>query len=147
MTLKDWEQNNKWLVSHQTSKAEVASLIAVGDRSLKDSRVDGLSSDAQLALAYSAGLQYAIAALAAAGYRPARGGDHHFHAIQTLTHTLRWAAKDIRRFDAFRKKRNMSSYERAGDATAAEVQEMQELASTLRTNLDHWLKTEHKELL
>jgi hydrogenase/urease accessory protein HupE len=73
MTLSDWEQRNKWLVAHRTSKNEIAEIVAVGDRDLSDSRVAGLSVDSRLMHAYSAGLEFATAALAAAGYRPARG--------------------------------------------------------------------------
>lgn len=52
MTLRDWEQTSRWLVAHQTTKEEIVNLLAVGDRDLQDSRVDGLSADSCMALAY-----------------------------------------------------------------------------------------------
>lgn len=147
MSLRDWEQKNRWMVAHQTSKEEIANLLAVGDRDLRDSQVAGLSGDARMGLAYSAALQFASAALAAAGYRPVRGGDHHFRVIQALALTIGWQAKAINRLEAFRKKRNISSYERAGDVTETEARDAQDLAASLRADLADWLATNHKELL
>ena len=147
MTLKQWEQVNKWLVAHQTSKEEIANLLDVGHRDLRDSRVAGLSADARLGHAYAAALQYASAALAAAGYRPARGGDHHYRVIQALALTIGWEAKRVARLDAFRKKRNLSSYERAGDVSDAETEEIRQLAISLRDDVDSWLKKIHPELI
>ena len=48
MSLKDWEERNKWLVPHRTTKMEIADMFEVGDRNLRDSRVEGLSADARL---------------------------------------------------------------------------------------------------
>ena len=72
MTLRHWEQVNRWLISYETSREEIANLLAVGDRNLHDSGVEGLSPDTRLALAYGAALEFARTALSAAGYRPAR---------------------------------------------------------------------------
>lgn len=85
--------------------------LPVGDRDLKDSRIEGLSADGRMAHAYSAALQFASAALAAAGYRPTRGGDHHFRTTDSLSLTIGWDARSVQRLQAFRKKRNVSSHE------------------------------------
>jgi hypothetical protein len=52
----------------------------------------------------------------------------------------------VRRLDAFRKARNISSYERAGDVSDAQAAEAQEFAAALRTELVAWLKHEHPDL-
>ena len=145
--MKAWEQTNRWLVAHQTSRDEIASLLAVGDRDLRDSRVAGLSADARLSMAYSSALQFASAALAAEGYRPARGGDHHYRIIQALALTLGWDAKKVKRLDTFRTKRNTSAYERAGEVSDAEAQEIQNMAAALRDELVTWLGRNHPELI
>jgi hypothetical protein len=132
MTLRDWEQTNRWLVAHRTTREEIGDLLAVGDRDLRDSRVAALSADARLGLAYTAALQFASAALAAAGYRPTRGGDHHYRTIQALTLTIGWDAKQVKRLDTFRSKRNTSAYERAGEVSDAEAREIQDMAERLR---------------
>lgn len=100
-----------------------------------------------MSLAYSAALQFASAALAAAGYRPARGGDHHYRVIQSLALTIGWSAVSIKTLDAFRTKRNVASYARVGNVSDRDAQEMQELAVQLRADVVTWLKGEHAELL
>jgi hypothetical protein len=48
--------------------------------------------------------------------------------------------------DAFRKKRNISGYERAGSVSEQEVAEMIALASQLRAMLEAWLRQNHPSL-
>src|SRR5206468_10588744 len=69
-------------------------------------------------------LQAATAALAAAGYRASRE-NHHYRVIQSLELTLGKDAKFIRAFDAFRKKRNVSSYEGADERSEEHTSELQ----------------------
>jgi hypothetical protein len=76
-----------WLTEHQSSPEELADLLAVIDRDLRDCRSPGLSPDWQMSIAYNAALQAALAGLAAEGYRVARES-HHFRAIQSLALTL-----------------------------------------------------------
>ena len=61
MSLKDWLKN-AWLTEHETSQEEIADLLAVIDRDLDDCQSEGLSPDWQLAIAYNAALQTALAA-------------------------------------------------------------------------------------
>ncbi len=135
MILESWLKN-KWLVEHQTSRQEITNLLAVADRELTDCQVTGLSCDARLSHAYNAALQAATAALAAAGYRPARGGAHHHYVIQSLEHTLGLDSAVIAQFDAFRKKRNIGGYELAGSVSDQEAQEMFDLAKMLREKVE-----------
>jgi hypothetical protein len=146
MTLKQWLAN-RWLVKHETTKDEIAALISVVERDLRDAAVEGVSPDWRLAIAYNAGLQCAITALAASGYRPSKGGAHHYYAIEALRFTLGVDENTIRVFDAFRKKRNIADYERAGTVTNQEVKELVELSRELRDRLVHWLQEHHPNLL
>jgi hypothetical protein len=116
------------------------------DRDLNDCQSEGLSPDWQLAIAYNAALQVALAGLAAEGYRVAREA-HHFRAIQSLALTLGCDKATIAHLDAFRKKRNISDYERAGSVSIREAEEMQELAHTLQVELLDWLGRAHSDLL
>lgn len=147
MTLKQREQVNKWLIAYPTSKEEIANLLAVGDRNVRDSGVTGLTPDTRLSLAYGAALEFARTALSAAGYRPARGSDQHVRVIESLQHTIGWDSKRIRRLDGYRKVRNISSYERAGDVTDAQADEAEALARDLRSEVIAWLRKTHPELL
>ena len=56
-------------MAHRTSSREIAELLNMVRQDLSQSRTSGLSRDWSLNIAYSAALQAAGAALAAAGYR------------------------------------------------------------------------------
>ncbi len=149
MSLSDWARNG-WLVAHQTSPREIADLLAVADRDLRDCAVKDLSEDWKLAIgvaiAYNAALQCATVALAAWGYRASREA-HHYRVIQSLAHTLGADAKLVAQLDAFRKKRNVSDYERAGWVSGKEASEMVALAKQLRKQVEVWLRQNHPHLL
>lgn len=98
---------------HQTSTHEIADLLAVVERDLADSAADQISADWRLNIAYNAALQAATAALAASGYRASRD-QHHYRIIQSLRETIAAEERLVMAFDAFRKKRNLGGYERAG---------------------------------
>ncbi len=145
MSLTQWLRNG-WLVEHRSSKREIADLFAVADRDLKDSKNTSVSDDWRLAIAYNAALQLAAGALAAAGFRAARDS-HHYRVIQSLEHTIGVDAKTIIQLEQFRKKRNLSDYERAGAVSATEVATMITLAEGLRRDVESWIRQAHPELL
>lgn len=145
MSLSSWRDNG-WLVEHKPTAEEIRDLFAVADRDLRDSAVAGLSADTQLALAYNAALQIGAPALAAAGYRAARDRKHHW-TIQSLAHTINADPKLIARLDAFRKKRNIGDYERAGATSPKEAEELRVLAQQLVTKVKAWLEASHPDLL
>lgn len=121
-------------------------LLDVVERDLSDSAAEGLSSDWRLNIAYNAALQAATAALAAAGYRATRD-QHHYRVIQSLRETIGADAQLVTAFDAFRKKRNISGYDRAGMVSDAEVKAMREMALQLRDDVLAWLRRRHPDLL
>ena len=145
MSLRDWLRNG-WLTEHETTRQEIADLLSVVDRDLSDCQSSGLSADWRLGIAYNAALQVAIAGLAAEGCRVARES-HHFRAIQSLAFTLGCDAALTAQLEAFRKKRNISDYERAGAVSAQEAGEMIDLAKRLRDGLVRWLRHAHPDLL
>ncbi|HEY4761556.1 MAG TPA: hypothetical protein VIH42_13320 [Thermoguttaceae bacterium] len=145
MSLQDWLKNG-WLADHKTSPDEIADLLSVIDRDLNDCQTSSISPDWRLSIAYNAALQVAVAGLAAMGYRPGREA-HHYRTIQSLAYTLRTDSTTIAQLDAFRKKRNISDYERAGSVTDIEANEMISLALKLRKELLQWLKKEHPEFM
>lgn len=145
MTLRDWLAA-RWIEEHQSSRKEIADLFAIADQNLRDSQVAAISADLQLSAAYNAALQLATAALAAAGYRIGRDR-HHERTIQSLAFTLGIDADQIRRFDVFRRKRNLSWYERAGGTSDQEVASMRRLAEQLRREVPAWITARHPDLL
>jgi hypothetical protein len=145
VSLRDWLKNG-WLTEHETARQEIADLLSLIDRDLSDCQSPGLSADWRLGIAYNAALQVAVAGLAAEGYRVARES-HHFRAVQSLAFTLGSDGPLIAQLDAFRKKRNISDYERAGSVSTQEAQEMIDLAGRLRDGLVRWLRRAHPDLL
>ncbi|MFO7774148.1 MAG: hypothetical protein R6V59_09545 [Dehalococcoidia bacterium] len=145
MTLSDW-LGRGWLVKHRPDRWEIRHLLGIADRDITDSQAEGISTDTRLGLAYNAALQLAVAALAATGYRAGRGA-HHYRAIQSLAFTVGASADLIDQLDSFRKKRNISDYERAGAVSQHEATEMLALAKTLREMVAAWLKNNHPELI
>lgn len=145
MSLQNWLQNS-WLVQHATSMEEIANLLRISDRDLSACQVKQLPADWRFAIAYNAGLQAATAALASAGYRAARD-NHHDRVIQ------RWSSQPLRGasssmpFDGFRKKRNVSSYDLAGSVSDKEADEMFQLATRLRADVEAWIQATRPELL
>lgn len=144
MSLKDWAANG-WLHEHKATPEEIADLFAVADRDLEDCERPGLSSDWRLNIAYNAALQLGVAALAAEGYRAARDS-HHYRVIQSLALTIGTTAATVILFDAFRKKRNIGGYERAGVVSKQEADEMVAFARNLRSDTEAWIKQKHPKI-
>lgn len=145
MSLQSWRQNS-WLVQHATSPEEITNLLGLSDRDLAACQVKQLPADWRFAIAYNAGLQAATAALAAAGYRATRD-NHHYRVIQSLEFTTTPDRRVIDTFDAFRKKRNISSYDLAGSVSDKEADEMLKLAASLRADVEKWIRATRPELL
>jgi len=91
-------------------------------------------------------LQAATAALAAAGYR-ASGESHHYRVLQSLTLTLGVSTETLRQLDAFRKKRNLTGYERAGTVSDQEAAEIIRVAQTIREQVEQWVKANRPGLM
>lgn len=145
MTLRDWREN-RWLVEHVTSREEIAELLAVVERDLADAAIERLSPDWRLGIAYNAALQLATAALAATGYRPGRERAHE-RTILSLRHTVELDQADVDLLDAVRRRRNITSYERAGTTSVTEAEEVYRMAARLDATIRGWLRDEHPALL
>jgi hypothetical protein len=134
------------LTQHQTSVREIADLLAVVERDLADSAAESVSADWRMNIAYNAALQAATAALAASGYRATRD-QHHFRIIQSLRETIGASAQVVATFDAFRKKRNITGYERVGIVSDSDAAEMRKLAVAIRDDTIVWIRKNHPNLL
>lgn len=105
-----------------------------------------ISADWRLAIAYNAALQVATAALAASGYCASREA-HHFRTIQSLAFAIEADPALIAQLEAFRKKRNISDYERASAVSDQEAEEMVALAERFRKLFKDWLRVCHPNLV
>jgi len=145
MTLAAWLKN-EWIHEHQTSLQEVVHLLALIDRDLRDCKNTDLSADWRFNIAYNAALQSANLALAVSGFRAGRESPH-YRVIQSLGLTVELDSKSIAKFDAFRKKRNTSEYDRAGAVTEIELEELISFAADLQKRVFIWLKNNHPEFV
>ena len=145
MTLQSWLEN-RWLTAHDPSPEEVADLLAAVDRDLEDAALDRLSPDWRFNIAYNAALQMATLALAAEGYRPERQRAHE-RAIQSLRLTIAADTRLVDTLEGMRRKRNVSTYERAGTTSPSEADEVYRLATRLREDVMTWLADRHADLL
>jgi hypothetical protein len=147
MSLESYRQNG-WLVAHQTSADEIRNLLGVADTKISDyQKAKEVSADSRLSIAYNAILASATAVLAAAGYRPARGGNEHFRTIQALEFTVDPDTNLTKRIDALRKKRNQSAYEVSGAVSENEAAHGFSLALQMRGEAETWIKANRPELL
>lgn len=79
--------SNSWIRQHETSKEEIARLLAIADRDIAQSQTTGLGAEWRFDIAYNAALQLATAALAACGYRAERQ-NKHMRTIECLSFTV-----------------------------------------------------------
>jgi hypothetical protein len=145
MTLADWQRNG-WVLEHETSAQEIGDLLAVVERDLADSAAEQISADWRMNIAYNAALQAATAALAASGYRASRE-QHHYRIIQSLRETISATPQQVAALDAFRKKRNITGYERVGAVSDADAADMRELAVEVRDEVIARLRRQRPDLV
>jgi hypothetical protein len=145
VSLANWQKNG-WLVEHRATRDEIRDLMGIVARDLADCRTEGLSPDWRLSIAYNAALQAATAALCASGYRASREA-HHYRAIESLALTIEAPSGIVRQFDAFRKKRNIGGYDRAGTTSDQEAGEMIALAEGISRDVTTWLRKNHPGLV
>src|SRR3990172_3121957 len=138
MSLKAWLAKGV-LRTHKPSRKEIASLLALADRSLADAGIGALSAEGRFQFAYNAALTVASAALHASGYRTnSNAPGHHAITVESTEHTFGADAALVRKFDGFRRKRNRVSYDAPAALSEPEVTEMLALARQLRRDVEAW---------
>lgn len=146
MSLTQWLANG-WLKPHQSSSQEIANLLAIVRRDLKDARRRELSDDWRFGIAYNAALKLCTILLFAEGFRPHQSLAH-FRTLQGLTEVLGESRKaDAAYLDACRIKRNTVEYDCVGAATGADADELIEFAESLLDDVIDWLRTTHPQLV
>jgi hypothetical protein len=146
MSLESWAAAG-WLRPHQSSRQEIADLLAAAARDLSDAQVEAVSLDTRLALAYEAARLLARAALHASGHLVARRDQDHNFTIESLRFTVGLDENTVLHLQALRKKRNIGSYQRPGATSTGEVQQAIAVARNLMEGVGTWLRRQHPELL
>ncbi len=145
--LQRWVESGA-LRRHRTSRREIADLLAVVDRDLRDATVAALSLDRRFAIAYSAVLGLSNIVLAASGYRAVAQRGHHAVTLQALPELM---GDEVREaavyFDSCRILRNTSDYDRAGGVSKSDVEELVGEALAFRGRVPDWLADAHPRLV
>ena len=145
MSLEDL-QKQKRLRAHETSRDEIAGLFKIAAKDMQDTSVDLISSDRRFATAYNAALQLSTIVLHCHGYRT-RGGGHHAATFAALGEIGIPELSDYSAyFDGCRSKRNITDYDRAGEITESEAEELLAEASAFHQAVKIWLKDHHPDL-
>ena len=145
MSLRQWADNG-WLRPHQTSAQEVADLLAIVERDLKDAAGE-ISADWRFGIAYNAALKLCTVLLFATGYRPERNLAH-YRTLAALPLILGLEKQeDAAYLDACRAKRNTVEYDMAGAATSQDADELLAFVRALRADMLAWLRKNHPALL
>jgi hypothetical protein len=146
MTLRDLLAEGR-IRPHKTSVREIGDLLRVVDRDLADAGIRQLSADRRFATAYNAALQLASIVLHAAGYRTA-GSGHHWATFYVLPEIMGHPAQSRADYlDNCRSKRNVTDYDRAGEISDREVEEILAEARAFRSDVVSWLRKNHAGLL
>ena len=145
MTLELYLDNN-WIRRHETSRQEIAELLAIADRDIGESQTRGLGPEWRFGIAYNAALQLAAAALAAAGFLAERQNKHQ-RTIEYLAFTIGLERNEVDLLDLCRRKRHTNLYDQVGAVSDQEANEMITLAKHLRAQVETWLKDNHCTLL
>ena len=145
MSLEQWAKNG-WLRSHKTSRREIADLLAIVDRDLKDAEGD-ISADWKFGIAYNAALKLCTILLHSSGYRPEKSLAH-YRTLQALPLILGERHKDDANYlDTCRTKRNTAEYDRAGVTTEEDARELIDFVRELRGEVIDWLRKNHPKLI
>ena len=116
-------------------------------RSLNDSKVEGISADLRFVATFTAALTAATIALRASGYRTVTQVGHHTKIVESLELTINADPKLIQKLKVFSNKRNKSVYDVAGAVSDQELKEIAKLATELNSQVTLWLQKSHPELL
>lgn len=134
----------KWLsegsiVPHKSNEFEIADLFRIVSRDIKDSKIKELSTDRRFATAYNGALQLCTIVLVLSGYRPKAKNGHHFITISAIPELLgnSQKARSIY-FNACRTKRNITDYDREGEISDAELNELLDEVSAFESEIKKW---------
>jgi hypothetical protein len=132
-------RGRRGLQPHKTSKAEIQDLLSLVERDLRDAKVQALSSDRRFLIAYEAGLNLSTIALYFAGYET-QGTGHHWLTFQLLPEIMGSDYADLATyFDSCRAKRNAGTYDRGGQISDSDAEELRREVSGFKASVVDWL--------
>jgi hypothetical protein len=121
-------------------------LLQLAERGLADAQVPGVSADGRFMMTYDAAMALATIPLHCAGFMT-DGTRHHRTTFAALPLIMGGEISDLAYyFDACRTKRNASAYDRSGQASESEVEELIGEVAGFLEKVIAWLKAHHPNL-
>ena len=146
MNFKKWLAEER-LRTHKTSKEEIQGLLEIAKRDLNDASVQDLSTDRRFLIAYEGALTMATIPLYCAGYET-YGRGHHWMTFRILPDVMGEIYSDLADyFDQCRTKRNVGTYDRGGQISESEVDELIAEVKSFYEDVIDWLKRNHTNLI
>lgn len=122
-------------------------MLAVVERDLRDAAVRGLSAERRFLIAYEAGLTLATVPLYCAGFET-HGAGHHWVTFQLLPEVMGKEFSELAEyFDVCRTKRNVGTYDRAGEISSGEADEITKEVTSFNVEVKKWLRAKHPALV
>ena len=145
MTLSQWLEN-RWLQKHNTTPEEIANLLRIVERDLKDAGA-GLSADWRFGIAYNAALKLCTILLYTEGFR-AEKNLQHYRTIEALPKILGPEKRnDADYLNACRIKRNTAEYDAVGAVSDDDGDELIAFVLEFRKEVLSHLNKHHPGLL
>ena len=146
MNFKRWLAEERLRI-HETSKKEIQGLLEIANRDLNDASVQDLSIDRRFLIAYEGALTLATIPLYCAGYET-YGRGHHWLTFRILSDAMSEEYSDLAEFfDQCRTKRNVGTYDRGGQISESEVDELIAEVKSFHQEVVDWLKRNHTNLI
>lgn len=132
---------------HSTNKEEIQEMLRIAMRDLDDASVQGLSADRRFLIAYDASLTLATIPLHCSGYET-HGAGHHWMTFQVLPYVMGADLQELSEyFELCRTKRNVGTYDRGGQISEAEAEELITEVKSFKTLVEAWLRAHHPEYI
>ena len=140
-----------WYKAEPPSAREIADLLSIVDRSLRDLKAKDISDDLRFQAAYNGILTLANIALRASGFRVSLGQGHHQRVIESLEYTLTTQDSDararwVRKIKVHSQKRNSTSYDLAGGVSPSDLVQIIKDLKMLNEQVAVCLKETHPHL-
>jgi hypothetical protein len=146
MNFKKWLAEER-LRTHKTSIEEIQGLLEIAKRDLNDASVQDLSTDRRFLIAYEGALTLATIPLYCAGYET-YGRGHHWLTFRILPEVMGDEYSNLAEyFDQCRTKRNVGTYDRGGQISESEVDELLAEVKSFYEDVMDWLKRNHSNLI
>ncbi len=142
MSLKKFISNG--IISKQpVHKDEIARLLKIVDRDIKEAVHACHEADWQFAIAYNAALQLATIVLRTAGYKASTKAGHHWATFTVLPDILGDDCRDTADyFNDCRTKRNTVEYTDSGTITKKEAEKLILAVKTFKSIVLQWARSQ-----